>query len=420
MRKRLLALVACICLLAGCTQRISELNQRVREKTVITVLHGQSTSDPGLEDMLSSKINEAFPEVELEWESVDWGDYFSSEMQAKIAAGEVPDLIIGKAQDVAGYYSSGVLGEFDSSFNEYISEEALSSVTIDETLYGIPYNALYQGVLYNKNIFRRYNLQVPATVEELQYIVDRLNQVGVTPFASHYKESWYSANVLMQCAVNEVFSVSSDWGALFRSNEVNFTTSDEYIFCFKQVEFILQNSWPDALKVLQDECDKRFANEEAAMYVSGTWSIQTIESISPMMQLGIFPYPNSSGDAGLLFEPNITFMKNSNGENEELVEKIILAFIQDGDLSESVSQFTQTESMLKDVQSNGLTMIKADVEQYRDEGKVTDVSIGNVQIVWSFQEGLANEMYSWFEGNIGLEDVLIYADQRRSGSGGYT
>ena len=96
------------------------------------------------------------PAVTLDWERMDWGEKFQSQMQAKFAAGEVPDIMIGKAQDVATYYPSGNLAPIPASLMQYVREPSLPAVTINGTAYGIPYNAFYQGVFYNKDLFEKY------------------------------------------------------------------------------------------------------------------------------------------------------------------------------------------------------------------------------------------------------------------------
>ena len=110
-------------------------------RTVITVLAGQSTSDAGVEDMIDEMAAEKFPEIKLEWECVDWGENFSPQMRGRLAAGDAPDIIIGKVQDVCTYAESGNLAPLQVQGIESIDEEVLDFVTIDGSVYGLPYNA---------------------------------------------------------------------------------------------------------------------------------------------------------------------------------------------------------------------------------------------------------------------------------------
>ena len=141
-----------------------------QEPVTLSVLAGQSTSDAGIEDMINEWMEEEYPDVTLEWECVDWGDGFNSKIQGRFAAGDIPDIIIGKAQDVQTYARTGNLGEISARCSGKIEPWALETVTSDGKVYGVPYNAWYQGVIYNKGIFEELDLEPPETEEELDQV----------------------------------------------------------------------------------------------------------------------------------------------------------------------------------------------------------------------------------------------------------
>ena len=417
-KKLLMLILALLIGLPGCTgsyvQTVEEPSRRI-----ITVLFGQSTSDPGLEDMLIDIINSEFPDISLIWESVDWGDHFSNEMQARLASGEVPDIIIGKAQDVAAYMSSGFLAEFDPSFYSNIREEMLESVMVEGKVYGLPYNVFVQGVLYNKNIFWRYGLSPPETLAEMDAVLARLNGAGVTPFATHFRENWYVSNVSMQFAVNQVFLDNPFWGDEFREGIRSFGTSQEYAACYMQVKTLLDNTWDDAMTVDLYECVRRFASQEAAMFMTGTWSLQMIAAMRPDLSIGIFPYPNESGTAKLLVEPNLTFMKNARSEHVGIAGEIIKSIFNNEELAKDICEFTKTLSALRDVEADSMRQIADDISYFIDNQQTTDVTAGNRQLVWRFQDACAGQVYDWLEGRIEFEDVLRFADDNRTESGAF-
>ena len=182
--------------LTGCISYKENNRETERDTIVISVLAGQSTSDKEWESYLifsnrycGESIQKNFPQVYLEWECVDWGDQFNTQMKSRIAAGEIPDIIIGKAQDVQIYAKAGNLAKISDSYLGKIQKDALKEVTVDGVVYGIPYNAWYQGVIYNKDIFKKYKLTPPTTGEELEDVVACLEKKGIVPFASHFQES---------------------------------------------------------------------------------------------------------------------------------------------------------------------------------------------------------------------------------------
>jgi ABC-type glycerol-3-phosphate transport system substrate-binding protein len=407
-------------LLTGCSVFSLGANEQVTDlrphKTLLTVLAGQSTSDAGTDQMINDVIEKRFPNIELSWERVDWGEQFASQMNAKFAAGDVPDIMIGKAQDVATYVPSGNLEPISDSLQMYVSSASLPSVTIDDHVYGIPYNAMYQGVFYNKDIFNKYGLKVPTTQQELKVIVQALKAAGVVPYASHFQESWYMGNILMQFAMGEVFSSTPDWGNRFRKGDVSFSTSQEFQRCFEDVEGVMSATWNDVFTIDQTECDERFANGEAAMYITGTWSLQAINAVEPHMNVGIFPYPNETGDAKLIYEPNMTFMISSKTAYSKDVNLVLQFILENQDLSSEILDYTKTVSLLRNQKAEVPLIIQSDIDRYRMANLVTDVNIGNTQLIWSYQNDLAVRLDDWLQGKTDLEAVLKYADANRAAS----
>lgn len=397
--------------LAGCSQALPEETKSTQ--ITISVLAGQSTSDAGVEDMIDDWLAVNYPEVKLDWECVDWGDGFTPKIEGRFAAGDVPDLMIGKAQDVRTYAGTGNLGVIQKQCSQKIREEALQAVTVDGEVYGMPYNAWYQGVIYNKTIFRSLGLEPPRTEEELDEVIRRLKEAGVVPFAAHFQESWKVANMTMQYLMNEVFSDSTDWGTQFREGTRNFSGNPQIVHCMENNEKILENSWEDALQLDQFQSDSRFTQGEAAMYLTGSWSLQFANQYGKELDFGIFPYPCREGEAKLLRETNMTFMKSAYTEHEDILDELLFALLDDQKLAQEILDFTQSSSVVKGITPAYESRIQEDIEWYEQQGKVTDVSVGNAQLTWDFQNALAAEQLSWLKKEKTLEEVLEFADQNR-------
>lgn len=402
--------VAALLFLAGCTEMAEKKEE---DKITISVLAGQSTSDAGVEDMIDEWLQKTFPEVELEWECVDWGDGFNAKMQGHFAAGDVPDLMIGKAQDVQTYAKTGNLGVIPKQCIQQIEDYALQAVTVDGKAYGVPYNAWYQGVIYNKEIFSRLDLEPPKTEGELQEVIQCLKEHNIVPFAAHFQESWKVANMTMQYMVNDVFCNEPDWGTQFREGKWHFSGNAQMIHCFSNNRRILENSWEDAMQLEQIQSDSRFIQGEAAMYLTGSWSMQFASQYGGDMDFGIFPYPSQSGEAKLLRETNMTFMKSADSPYGEWIDKILYALLNDSRLVQEILGFTQSSSVIKGIAPVYASKIQGDIDWYEENGKVLDVSGGNSQLTWDFQDSLALVQLDWLKKEKSLEEVLEYADQHR-------
>ncbi len=377
----------------------------------ITILAGQSTSDAGTEEMIQKVLEEKFPDVNFEWICVGWADdNYRLRLTGKYAIGNPPDIIIGKSQDAVVYAESSVLLPIPPECAARIREEEKQAVTSNGQLYGLPYTCQYQGVLYNKSIFAQYGLQPPETKEELAGIVTRLEAAGVVPFASHYKEAWQVGNNTMQFLMNEIFQYNPVWGDELRSGKSSFGQNEVVAGCFMNSGDIISHSWEDALQIDQFECDERFGQGNAAMYLTGCWSLQHISQVTQDINIGIFPYPNTNGDAKLIKEINLSFMKGAGTRESDLVDQILLELGTNQELAKEIADFTKGESTLKELADYRITEVQEEISQYGKENKVIDVTIGNMQLIWDYQSDVAEEELLWLQGKKTLTEVLRYAD----------
>lgn len=382
------------------------------DEVTLTVLAGQSTTDAGIEDMIDEALAEKYPEVTLEWECVDWGNDFQPKMQQYMQSG-LPDIMIGKAQDVATYAPLGVLGTIDDTYLDKGLDAARENVTINGSTYGLVYNALYQGVYYNKTMFKENGWEIPKTMDDLQKIIDDCNAKGITPFASHMVDTWSIGNVTMQFMMNDVFNHTPDWGDQFRDGKVSFSEDKNMQTAYQYNKLIFDNTFPETFSTEQTDCDAKMVLGEAAMKVSGSWSIQNFLDIDENFDFGIFPFPNQTGDSKLIFEPNITVMTSAATEHQDAVDKVLDVLTSDTELATEIYDYTKTASMLKDVSPTFENPSQEDIDKYAASGDIVDVTLGNNQLVWGgFQEENAKYIASWLQGEISFEDALKASDDR--------
>lgn len=388
------------------------------EEITLRVLAGQSTTDAGIEDMIDEALAKKYPEIKLEWECVDWGNDFQPKMQVYMQSG-LPDIMIGKAQDVSTYGSLGLLADLTAQpYMENILDAAKEGVTLDGKVLGMTFNCLYQGVYYSREIFNKLGLSVPKTHEELAAVIETLKANGITPFASHMVDTWSIGNVTMQFAVNDVFNKNAVWGDDFRAGKVSFETSPEYKTAYEYNKLIYDNTWTDeTFSLEQTACDAKMVMGEAAMKVSGSWSIQNFLGIDESYDFGIFPFPNQTGDAKLLFEPNITFMGSASSQYQDAINKVFEVIATDKDLQVAIFDHTMTAPMVKDVAPTFANPSQSDIDAYAAAGMIQDVNLGNNQLVWGgFQEENAKDIAEYLQGKVTIEEVLKASDARRENS----
>lgn len=412
MRKRAMSVLLAAAMITGTMTGTAVMVKADDEPVTLTVLAGQSTTDAGIEDMIDEALAEKYPNITLEWECVDWGNDFQPKMQQYMQSG-LPDIMIGKAQDVSTYAPQGVLGEIDSTYLDRGLDAARENVTIDGKTYGLVYNAMYQGVYYNKAMFKENGWEIPKTLDDLQVIIDDCKEKGITPFASHMVDTWSIGNMSMQFAMNNVFNKTPDWGDKFRAGEVSFSDSEDMQNALNYNKLIYDNTFEDTFSTEQTDCDAKMVLGDAAMKVSGSWSIQNFLDIDENFDFGIFPFPNQTGDSKLIFEPNITIMTSANTEHQDAVNDLLDLMSSDKDLAVEILDYTKTASMLKDVTPTFSNPSQEDIDKYASEDMIVDVTLGNNQLVWGgFQEENAKDIAAWLQGQESIEDCLKACDGR--------
>ena len=418
--RKIVAMLVTLCLVS--TMFLSLSLAEAAQPITLKILAGQSTTDAGIEDMITAAVAEKYPEITLEWECVGWGTDLNAKVQMYMQSG-LPDIIVGKAQDVATYGSQGILADLTGeTYLDGVLDAAKPGVTLDGKLMGLTYNALYQGVYYNRALFTQYNIQIPNTIDELKAIAETFKAANIYPFATHMVDTWSIGNITMQFAVNELFRNVPDWGDQFRAGKVNFADSAEYRNCYEYNKFIYDNTWSaETFSTEQTACDARLVQGEAAMKVSGSWSIQNFLDIDPAFDFGVFPFPNQTGDSKLLFEPNITFMATkdsyADAAKKDAIAKVFDVLANNKALGVEICDFTKTASMLKDCSPTFANPSQSDIDKYAADGRIQDVNIGNNQLQWGgFQEENAKDIAAYVQGTVTLEQALAAADARRDAS----
>lgn len=382
---------------------------KAENERTISILSGQRYT----KDIYLDQLQRHFPNLSFEFEEIDWGDELTAAIKDRLYIDDMPDIIIGKGQDIGIYKQIGILKPLPMEISERIVPHALDNAVINDTLYGLPYDCLYQGVIYNKDIFEIHDIAIPETKKQMRETVKKLHQYDITPFAMHLSENWPMANIIMQFALNEIFLYEPDWGKRFNADLVSFESSEPMKWCFDNAKYVFDNTWSDSFRVDNDESSRRFFRGEAAMFLTGIWSLENMYEYNPDISLGIFPYPNEKGASHLIYEVNTTFMKTASEENSAIADKILEFLVNDDTLADKLLGKSMNYSLLKDYEPEYPNVLNSSIDTYIKEGRIIDAYTGNSQLIWEFQAEYSDYAMYWLEKKIALEDVLNYADRDR-------
>ncbi len=164
----------------------------------------------------------------------------------------------------------------------------------DNKLYTLSTSMLWEGVIYNKEIFKYANIkEIPKTKKEFFEACQKIKEIGVTPIALNYKQQW----------VMSMWSDSIPY--LFDSNlEENTITKSENIFdyengVYKSLQFIreiFKNKYceNDLYNYDWQQCKNDLINKRSAMIVwNSDFKYQLEDMGAYKEEFGIFPIPES-------------------------------------------------------------------------------------------------------------------------------
>ncbi len=236
-------------------------------------------------------------------------DPYKQRLFVALGAKSGPDVFYNWGGGVLESYVRGGAVEdltqsIDSAWRNRFIELMWRGVTFNGRIYGVPATELQPVVwFYNKEVFRRLNLQLPQTWGQLLTTVDRLKAAGVVPIVAAGGSKWpllmYQEYLVDRIGGPEVFEaiVANRPGAwkhpaVLRSAELIAELSAKAPF---------QPGWESA-QYGTGTVRALFATGRAAMQLMGVWEFGALVTEHPDFvnggQLGWFAFPRVEGGRG--------------------------------------------------------------------------------------------------------------------------
>lgn len=168
-----------------------------------------------------------------------FSDADETTLRSLLASGEAPDLI---------FYNSGSLlrrlnpSKYFADISSYdsltgrLEENFKESVTMDGVVYGIPQSAsMGGGILYNKKMYEKYNLEVPKTWEDFINNCNTLSEAGETAVIGTFGSSWTSQLVFLADYYN-ITADSPNFSKEFEEGTAKYATTPIAVRSFEKYE----------------------------------------------------------------------------------------------------------------------------------------------------------------------------------------
>lgn len=296
-----------------------------KEKVVVTALIQQSRNFEGLQKMIQKLEEEE--NIKIDAQTVP-DDESLNMIKMKLNSGECPDII--------DYNVPAVYDIIDpaSNFADMTGEAWTDRLVIpgnvtakDGKIYGFPFLSVpgLHGFIYNKDVFDKAGVEVPATWDELLAACEKIKESGTTPIFMP-KDTWVP-QILMTDNFAKILGADGckDFADKILKNETKWSDVPEFAEVLDKYLELYQKGYVNSnfASATYDDAIAAVADGTAAMHFNGDFFATSVLEANPEAQIGMFPISMKEG-ADVITEnmSSAGFVAYKNSENLDVVKKI--------------------------------------------------------------------------------------------------
>lgn len=323
MRKKLVGALLCASMTAGLLAGTTTVFAGEGEKTKIRMTYWNSEDTvQALLDYLAENV----PDVEIEYQFIDNSNY-DTIVDTQLSAEEGPDIICESPGSALKHARLGYLEKLDDLGGKY-SDAGTSVYSYDGSVYALPGISWFEGIYYNKTMFEENEIELPATFDEYIEVCKKFQEKDIIPLAVGLKSWEPMLKNSMAFVTAEYLSTEEGkaFGEKYRNGEATLDgTWNTYLE--KWSEMIKEGVYTtDMTGIDHDQALEQFATGQAAMFCSGPWDLETIQSKNPDLVIDMMPfYGTEASDGWLIGGPGCGFAVNANSKNKEAAMKVVEA-----------------------------------------------------------------------------------------------
>lgn len=404
--------------LAGCSSSTNESASSDGE-TVIKFMHlwpeGSSKAQYTIVNNIIKQYEKDHPDIKIQTEILG-NEQYKDKIKVLSASNELPDIGVTWA---AGYLKPFVEGnmlaplddKIESDFKDSFVAGTTEAYAVDGKTYGLPLELNITPVYYNKEIFEKYNLEIPETYDQFEKVVKTLVDKGVTPITLGNKDRWTGSMWYMYLA-------DRIGGSEALANAINRSGSFEDPALLKAAEEVKKlvdmGAFVKGFNGLSnDEAKGYFMNEQAAMYLMATWELPNYTTSPDVTQefkdkVGYFKFPTYEGGKGDINSyvggPGVGLFVSENSKVKDEAKDFVSYLVKEWG-KRSVSDAGVIPATVVDTSSTELDQMYIDI--LNDLGNASNLTLyADVQMSSSVAQVHLDMIQSLFGGQATPKDFV--------------
>ena len=241
-------------------------------------------------EQLQEEFNASHDDIQL---SIESPNDAMTILKTRFVREDYPDIVgIGGDMNYSYFVDANILADISDyeglksvkpAYLEML--EGLEFVPTEGT-FGLPYVANAAGVLYNREMFKEHNWEIPTTWAEFMALCQQIQSEQIQPLYFGFRDIWTCLAPWNALAVG---LVPADVCAQVNRGEATFQES--YGLVADRMLELMQYAQPSPFAYNYNDACIAFANGETAMYAIGSYAVPQIKSINPDMDIDSFVMP---------------------------------------------------------------------------------------------------------------------------------
>ena len=286
-------------------------------------------------EALIDEFEKVHPNVNVQLELI--GDA-ETILQRKASVGELPDVTLVPANISKSEYENYFLPIDDLGFNDDNIYNYDMGVGSDSKLYCLNSSITWQGVIYNKKIFKEANIEkLPTTIEELFEACDKIKKLGVTPVAVNYRQPW-SMNLWVDI-IPHLFDNSFSKDIVLGNKAILNSDSGMYKSLNLVREIVKREYCEDDLLNYDWQQFKNEMNDgKVAMTIWNSDFINQLEDMGMNKEnIGMFPIPETES---IKIYGDYKFAVSKKSDNPEVAKEFLKYIFEESRYSKAVNNIS--------------------------------------------------------------------------------
>jgi raffinose/stachyose/melibiose transport system substrate-binding protein len=308
--------ISMVASLSGCKAKVSNApaapqgnDKKVEEKQKITLWHIQTNKISGpIFDAAVDRFRKDHPNVTVEVVAAE-NDPYKTKLKVAMGSGDAPDVFHSWGGGwLEAFVKEGMVmditAELDKNkWRNNFYPAALSMTKFNGKDYGVGYDIGVVPVFYNKDLFKKYNVEVPKTYSDFLKAVKTFKDNKIIPLSIANQTKWPGALIFVYFA-NRLGGEQLFLDALGRKNGASFADPAFVEAGKKLQELVDMGAFPDGFNGMNyDTGASRILmySDKAAMQIqtSGFYSVVKGEAADFFKdKLDFFPFPSVEGGKG--------------------------------------------------------------------------------------------------------------------------